>query len=264
MYLSQKHKIIYFGPCKAASSTVIMTLECFYNAKGVNAPEGYIQEDQRSWPVSAHHSIFLPEEFADFYKFTTCRNPYNRELSKYNFLSYQHATAPKIAKLTAKRTFEEHIDWVCSGNIKNDYKTDLWIRSQKDIIFGQPIYPNCIPVTVDRILKTENLTEQFETLPFYIENTNTILKGRNNFARYPRQTYFPKKLIDKFYEHFKEDFEFFQYDKEPPEYEVCAGEKIKMVRTKIISPNSGTKYVTTNLDSDTIQQLEAKNTIKLL
>ena len=263
MYLSEKHQIIYFGPCKAASSTVIMTLECFYKAKGVNAPKEKTQED-KSWPISAHHSIFLPEEYKDLYKFTTCRNPYTRELSKYNFLSYRHATAPKIARLTAERTFEEHIEWVCSGDLKNDYKFDLWSRSQKDIIFGQPVYSNCIPVTVDRILKTENLIEEFETLPFYIEDTNTILKARNNFARYPRQTYFPKKLINKFYEHFKEDFEFFQYDKEPPEYEVYASEEIKTVRTKNISPNVGTKYVTTNLDSDTIQQLEAINTIKLL
>lgn len=216
MYVSTKHKMLYYGSCKTASSSVIMALEAYYDATGRNAPRE--RKAVEAWPVGAHHSIFLPKEYEDYFKFTTVRNPYTREIAKYNFLPTRE-NIPATASFIRNMNFKEYIDWVCSGEVVGNWRFDYWRYTQKEIIFNQPIENGCVPVVVDRFLHMENLKEEFLNLPF-VNESNVFIESKNNFAKEIRIREFPKNLVDKFYDFAKDDFELFGYDKEPPLYEV--------------------------------------------
>lgn len=221
MYVSEKHKFVYFGNCKSGSSSIIIAICEFYKAQGVPASNVPIPEPN-PWPIGAHHAIFLPEKYKDYFKFTTVRNPYNREISKFNFLPSRQKG---LYNFIGEMTFEEYLDWVIEKEITGNWRYDFWKRSQKEIIFDQPVLDGCVPVEIDSYIKCENLKEGFLSLPF-VDQSNPVIEAKNNVALSNRVERFPESMKERLYEHFKQDFEMFGYDKEVPDYdyrEPCGG-----------------------------------------
>lgn len=217
MYVSEKHEFIYFAPTKVASNTLAFICTEYYHAKPT-APEN----PHLGWPFGPHHSIFLPKKYQNYFKFTSVRNPYIRELSKYNFLKQE--SWQEVYKFIEKLNFKDYIGWICNSKLSGIAIHDIWKRSLKDLIFNQPIYKNCTKVSVDHVIKVENFKEDFYKLPFVKKNSiiEKLIDLKTNFSIKKVQKEFPADLAEKYYNKFKEDFEF-GYSKEVPVYESFSG-----------------------------------------
>jgi hypothetical protein len=163
----------------------------------------------------------LPREYEDYYVFTTVRNPYTRCVSLYNFIFVLGFWGTLYRQFPKEGIpFDQYIDWITDGVLEGvNWKIDVLKRSLKSSIFDQPYNPKRhVPVRIDRFIKIENLQEEFSTLPFFENVPKEALETRYNSAKEVRQSHFPEELADKFYERFKEDFEFFGYSREVPGY----------------------------------------------
>ncbi|RDJ35116.1 MAG: hypothetical protein DWQ19_09790 [Crenarchaeota archaeon] len=241
MYVSKKYKFVYFGPTKAASNTISYIIVNFFDAFGVKPSDMEQISGDDGWPPAAHHSAFLPEKYADYFTFTTVRNPYIRELSKYNFLVEQ-SQYQSVYKAIGQMSFENYMQWVCEEGPTGFWRHDMWKRTLKELIFNQPVRKNCVPVRLDCFIKCENIIENFFNLPFVSPNKEIlrILEGRINFATEHNQKQFPVEQSELCYNHFKEDFDMFNYKKEIPEYKPVES-SYKMFK------NEHGRTVTTNL-----------------
>lgn len=241
MYISHKYKFIYFGPTKVASNCVALICMDIFEAEKIKPPEVF---DGYCWD---HHSIFLPEEYKNYFIFSSVRNPFIRELSKYNYLVNELKKSEeekiKLSWLLDKSkiiNFEKYIDWVTNGIFEGIWhRRDAWKYSQSHQIFKNPIPNGCVAINkLDAFVKCENLENDLISLPFveqhHIGNIKKYCQRKYNFCENKTAFYFPEKCVEKYVKNFEEDFINFNYSKEVPE-EIKEGNEIKNNDIKNIS-----------------------------
>lgn len=235
MYISHPHRFIYFAPTKVASNSVAIVCEQIFGAIKMQPKDMLLTNDFNAIHNTTgigycidHHSIFLPSRYENYYLFTSTRNPYERELAKYSYL-INEAKAPQerenlkwLFKNNRVKTFEEYIDWVTDGSFTGIWHAkDAWKRSMYHQIFNSPVPPNCINiVNLGSFVRTESLFEDFCKLPFVADKHHAAVKKlldrKYNFCPEWKQFYFPGSCVEKYYDNFRVDFDFFGYPKDPP------------------------------------------------
>lgn len=152
--------------------------------------------------------------------FTVCRNPYKRVVSWYNFRIEWHTKQGnnKQIPLAAPGMTNDKALVHFSGTFAD------WLRR---IDFHEPVGHNWDYALVQKqvdfikgdkdpkwILKTENLEEDFKIIQDYL-NINASLPRVNQSKSVDWKDYFKDDFAQEFvYENWKEDFEYFGYEKE--------------------------------------------------
>lgn len=161
----------------------------------------------------------LKQNFPNVYKhnmfFCVVRNPYDRIVSNYEFALQKSNTgitqklANKIFKNEKIQTFEAFVNYLHSDK-KRLYKVIHWHPQYKFVELNGSI-PEKGKL---RILRKENLTEDFSKL-LESQNINITLSSEKvNSTIHKKYTeyYKTKDIINKVYEIYKEDFEYFSYN----------------------------------------------------
>ena len=211
MYVCEDHQFVYFGNPKAASTKIISLLRNHFSIQGV------ANEASDYYPNTPHHSMVLPSKYASYFKFTSVRNPYSRELSKYNFrpkLKRNKITYEFLQELS----IEEYLDWICKRDIVGDWVYDYWKLSQRQMIFSHDVPKNCVPVEIDAYVRTEHLAEDLGRLDFLKSIPKIEYLSQLNANVQYRETVFPASRITKFVDAFQEDFDLFGYSYRLPSH----------------------------------------------
>lgn len=199
MIVSEKHKFVFIAIPKTGTRSIYKILKEKY--------EGFLYRE---------HFKEVPKEYKKYYKFTTIRNPYDR------FISMWWSTCKRKSLLNKNKSGSNFKELAGSADpldllnfmINTDYKgrgSELFSR-QTDFIKSNKI---------DKIIKFENLNQEFNSLPFVNENINLPVlnstKSKSNNTLNPRHTdynyYLNKDIIHMINEYYKDDFNLLNYDK---------------------------------------------------
>ncbi len=225
MYISHKHKFIYYGPTKVASNAVALIFINLFEAKYI--PRKKLLEGHCNY----HHSIFLPKQYEAYKLIATVRNPFEREISKYNYLAAEleknQDERKKLFWLLEPdgklKDFKKYIDWVIDGNLSNVWhRRDAWKYSLTDQIYRSPVQDGDIPIKkIDYILKCECLEQDLTNIDFVKTKATEVkkmLEKKFNKCQKKFINYFPESCVKAYVEKFKEDFENFGYSTEVPDH----------------------------------------------
>jgi len=191
--ISKKHKYVCFLPPKTGTSSMIHLLKKYY--------DGVLWEDwgklgMKKRKVPRHFSCLL-EEMQHYFVFSTVRNPYSHEISRFRFRKEKGFMA-------AETTFD---DWInCM---------DSWRSIASMTRYGEKPIPGCVKVRLDYFVKLENFESDFRNLPFVKDMIKNIPHRRHN-KDYPYPI-IKQWHLEKIYKVRKVDFDLFDYPKEPPE-----------------------------------------------
>lgn len=171
MIICHTHKFIYFAPEKTGSTSIrkVLSQNFAIEIKG------------------GVHDIFLPSQYSDYFTFCTVRNPYTRALSAYNHMMRDGLGLP--------------IEECCTiGNWH-------WARPIFNSLFKTSVVKNCVATHLDAFVKTENMEEDFNLLPFVNKNVSIPTLNQSNKYRVA----YGLKVFEWVSEFYKADFDFFGY-----------------------------------------------------
>ena len=204
MMVSDKNKIAYIAIPKTGTRSMYHILKTEFGGK-----------------ISGDHRKKIPEYCNKFFVFTTIRNPYDRICSAYwstcMTVRDQYRFKQKLKKHKLDNTLANYLHMLTTGKASHitANKQVHWIRPNK----------------IDKIIKQENLEEEFNKLPFVkkpykLPNLNSS-RFTKNPSRPPTDKLLTKKSIDMINEFYKEDFEALKYPviKSVREYKKIYGKK---------------------------------------
>lgn len=157
-----------------------------------------------------HHTALAykkanPSKFAEYYKFTITRNPWDRLASTYHYLlKSPHAEDRNWAKNNIEKysSFESFvINWLSSESIYS------WKHLLPQTYF---VYENK-KIIVDNIFKLESLSADFETLKVNV-NSSAILKHDNKVSRAHYESLYTKRMVEHVGLIYSEDINEFAYE----------------------------------------------------
>lgn len=155
-------------------------------------------------------------DFKDFiknnYKFVAIiRNPWSRCVSKYLF-GLKVLKQKKLEIPNNLKSFENYID-----SSKYYKEKNLYWHKVVDGWYSQKSYIDGIEKNRLKIIKFEYLEEDLNNFffkyykkPFYLNNFKRVNKTSINLEEY--KSFYNKSLIEKVYELYKEDIDYFQFD----------------------------------------------------
>jgi hypothetical protein len=175
--ISHENKAICFLPEKTGSTTVAEILTKNFNFK----------------KYKRRHDTNFPKEYNNYFLFGLVRNPYKREISRYNFY--------KNEKLGTKKKF---VNIAKNPNLN----FDDWVLSIDSSISLTNYYKN---IRLDYFIKLENLKNCFENLPFYKNLPEKTWHLKRNNKKNKDDIFYTNESRNIFLSKFVDDFINFDY-----------------------------------------------------
>jgi len=181
----------------------------------------------------AFEHTFRPEKTCDEFVFGCTRNPFERIVSVYNYLTdsmFKNST--QLSCLKIETSFNDWFTWRYIDKnhswINRYEKTGNFVKSLPDNMlldttirfysnFGyDPVlhyfYNGVNAIDVDFIIRYENFKEDWKQLQTIIGSKSDLLHlNKSNNSRSYRD-YFNKEMRDVVFDIYKQDFEYFNYD----------------------------------------------------
>ena len=182
-----KHGYLYYPIPKSGSTTVILTLEKYYGGEAFDPGK----------KIPDRYNMAMPPGYEDVFKFTVCRNPYERAVSVWWHLVFTLKDRYGYVKQVGPRlhNFIFFLKWLKGKH--NQLNRIAWDAHK---------YVR----NVDRVIKLCDLHTEFKQLPFYTGEPADVpvlnKSGHDMTSKY--LTGEAKRLI---YEIYREDFERFGY-----------------------------------------------------
>jgi len=216
MKLNDALSAIWIRYPKTASTTIkYLFLQAFKYTNNIDDSETYVERcgdislyydskfdifKTKKYKLTVLRSLKLnefvelyPSIWNNLYKIVSCRNPYDRFVSGYNYLNVDIP-------------FNE-MDKFDYNSLKQEYILNHIIR---------PIYSDIIK-EVDYIIRFEylheDLKELFNILNLELDLTNIPIFRKTSYISYKEYYKNAPNMIDFVYNTFKSDFDFFGYDK---------------------------------------------------
>lgn len=208
MLISHDHKFIFIHNYKVAGSSVTKALAPFaHKARKANSLEsaliktGILPKHYPApypWHITAKEmATKLNGEFKDYFKFGFSRDPWDWQVSLYNFMlkTPGHKQHQLIKRMSG---FDEYIDW----RIEHD------LELQKKAFYDSQ--DNCM---MDFIGKIENIHSDFKYICETIGVETKIPHVNKSRVDNSYLQYYDQSLIDKVYKAFIQDVNAFGYVK---------------------------------------------------
>lgn len=200
--ISNSHRFIFIHIPKTAGSSIAHALQTYSHVPVTFTENGNAELDFKHITAREIHG-HIGELWDEFFSFAVVRNPWERVVS--NFFYLQSINHPMLKGAKTPR------EWVISHNI--------WC------------YPAAYYITIEgavavkRVLRYENLQNDFNQLCGHIGIPQVTLTSSNRSAHAHYSTYYDDESCEIVAEVFKDDIELFGYgfDKEPDWPKVLPG-----------------------------------------
>jgi hypothetical protein len=108
----------------------------------------------------AYHETNVPDEYKDFFIFTTVRNPFERMVSIWNALINLEEYRVRYLPIVGGESFSDFVHWITKQTKESRPKGRgaAVLTTQSEWLEG---------IRVDQYLKLENIDKEIQTLPFY-------------------------------------------------------------------------------------------------
>ena len=132
------------------------------------------------------------KKFKDYQKIAVVRNPWDRMVSRYFY-------SKKISAKFKDVTFDEFVNFDIRNNmhVLNQYRFCTKDKTN---------------FCIDKIIKFENLNNDFDEVSLGIFGKKGLLKHSNSTEYGKYRDYYNAELKDKIYSNFKKDLNFFDYE----------------------------------------------------
>lgn len=177
MIYSHEHKIVFLAVPKTGSRSIWFALREHYGAR--------IYE--------AYHSMAIPHEFKDYFRFAAVRNPYARMVSFWDYIKFKKRNIHH--EVVKRMSFGDFVHWAT--------------EKKREGILPQSHYIEQVAIGLDALLRTESLSKDWQDLPFY----KGIDIGNENKGRYGGNwcKFYTPKLMEVIREWAKSDFTLYGY-----------------------------------------------------
>jgi len=204
MLISRSHKFIFIHIYKNAGTSITKALMPYTGNRiqrsiyRILTKLGVDWFDPSPYPghITAERLVKLmgKDDFDSFYSFAFVRNPFDWQVSLYNFAlknpkHFQHEFTKRLG------SFSAYIRWRCAKEV----------RLQKDFIYSKNG-----ELLVDFVGRYENLDDDFCTICDHI-GISTRLPHLNVYKEKPYQLYYTPETNELVTKAFAEDFEIFGY-----------------------------------------------------
>lgn len=179
----ERHRALFIHVPKAAGRSVVRGL---FDVKSVeHAPADWYQQ-------------LDPVKFEDYFKFTFVRNPWDRAVSAYTYLSAGGSAASREDQYWAKfiNGFSSFDDFVC--NWMSDENIVRYALFTPQVVFLKDIFGR---VNMDFIGRFENLEEDFNTIAAQLKVTASLPHLNQSRARAYQSFYTDKSraIVEQLY-----------------------------------------------------------------
>jgi len=153
MIVSEKYKYVFMSTPKTGTHSMYRLL--------IDRFDGH-QLD------GAYHRRDIPDEYREYFIFTTVRNPYDRTVSIWHALTERENYRDIYVPIIGSDKFSDFVDWLVNTNEDNRPrgKGGILIPTQSNYLKS---------VYIDKFLQIENIEEQFQSLPF-VEHSVAVPK----------------------------------------------------------------------------------------
>ncbi|MEB3273791.1 MAG: sulfotransferase family 2 domain-containing protein [Prochlorothrix sp.] len=217
MLISYSHQFIFFHVTKAAGTSMKNALhayaeepEHFKIKRPPQTVDGQPNKFYTMWEAMLWHAKAkdarkeLPEAvFNGFYKFAFVRNPWDWQVSYYNFILKEKTHIRHELVKNMKGGFEEYLEWVIAT--KNPFPKGA-TKLQKEIIAD-----NHGNLLVDFIGRFETLQEDFETVCKTLNLSVTLPHLNRSRQQRDYRPYYTDRTRQLVADHFGEDAACFGY-----------------------------------------------------
>lgn len=156
-----------------------------------------------------YHEREVPNKCKDYFKFTTCRNPYDRLVSAWNSLLNTTADYNDLYKRFIKATdFESFVEWATDNKQKLPTMTERGVV----VVCPQSLYLGKLTLVIDKFVKIEDIDSEINNLDFVKEKVDVphLLKREHGGWDELKND----NILAHANEFLKEDFELLDYEKE--------------------------------------------------
>jgi len=201
MLICPKYKIVFVAPPKTGTRTIYYTLKKYY--------EGH---------VLGEHARIIPKQCEEYFSFVTVRNPYDRACSAYWHAC--HREQNKQSKWYDKYGCLKRFSQQGLSTTLENFLIEVQSASPR-IIISHPQYLWHEQNHFNRILRLENLQEDFNSLPFikehiqlpFANSTTTYRPGKNLVIRPSWKEMIDKTTGQMINEIYAKDFELLGYER---------------------------------------------------
>lgn len=200
MIVNDKYNFVFIHIQKTAGASVSSLL--------------YNLENSYQLYYSHSHINVLPSKYVDHFKFAFVRNPWDRLVSWYNMMLKKgvHNDFSKYL-LTNSNNFSEFLDLT---NIIFETKDQALINNisyNKSISYNQLDYISAHgSIQTNYIGKFENLQNDYDTICSLIGIESKKVPHFGKFDHLPYREHYSSKDINKVYDMYKKDIDYFKYD----------------------------------------------------
>ena len=153
------------------------------------------------------YRVIFGHEFFEYYTFSIVRNPYDRLVSAYEYITNkEHEVWPENEK--TKRSIKR--DCICFKDFV-EKKLNTMSKRKYHFMPQSKFIKTEGKVCIDKIIKFENLSEDFKEVKRKINPNASLMQKNKNENRKIYQHYYDKKTISKVKKIYEEDFETFNY-----------------------------------------------------
>jgi hypothetical protein len=195
MMVCEEHKFVFISMPKSGTHSMYDYLNKNYNIKYFDDSGRLIPIEKGARVTQILHTTKIPQKYNNYFKFSTCRHPYDRAISVWWALAVRRKE--KIPADLKGKTFTEFCHMIKEG--KAPHRLML---SQSERIKNTP---------VDLFLKIEDIDKEFNGLPFAngssIENTFAFKTERG-----PNTDYLGEDEKELIYSAWRSDFTKFGYE----------------------------------------------------
>lgn len=217
MLISYSHQFIFFHVTKAAGTSMKDALKAYADEpehfkikRPPQTVEGQPNKFYAMWEAMLWHAKAqdarkeLPAEIFDrFYKFAFVRNPWDWQVSYYNFILKEETHIRHELVKNMAGGFEEYLEWVIAT--KNPFPKGA-TKLQKEIIADQ--HGNLL---VDFIGRFETLHQDFETVCKTLGLALTLPHLNQSRQQRDYRPYYTDRTRQLVADHFGEDADLFGY-----------------------------------------------------